>query len=79
MELTLKRGLSPLSPFAFAIYGVREISLGNVECAYQFGNLAMSLLNQTDRQEAVCPKNGVITDISLLLEGTDARADRSTL
>lgn len=54
MELTLKRGLSPQSPFAFAIYGIAEISLGNVERAYRFGKLALALLNRLENQEAAC-------------------------
>jgi histidine kinase len=58
MELTLKRGISPLSPFAFAIYGVSQISLGNTECGYRFGKVALSLLGKMENQEAACPTFG---------------------
>lgn len=58
MELTLKRGISPLSPFAFAIYGVSQISLGNTKCGYRFGKIALSVLEKLTSQEAACPTFG---------------------
>lgn len=58
VELTLEKGLSPYSSFAFAMYGIAELSLGNTNLAYRFGKLATNMLVRMHNQEAVCPTVG---------------------
>jgi predicted ATPase len=53
-ELTLKNGLSRFSSCAFAIYGVAEASLGNIDRAYRFGRLALATLKKVRSKEAEC-------------------------
>jgi predicted ATPase len=43
-EFTIKKGLSPYSPSAIAIYGVAELSNGCYSRAYRFGRLALKML-----------------------------------
>lgn len=65
MELTLKRGVSLHSPFAFAIYGVAEIALGNIERAYRFGKISLATLDRVSGQEAACPTVGFASTLLL--------------
>lgn len=53
-ELTLKHGVSQFSSCAFAIYGVAEVSLGNIDRAYRFGALALGMLNRIESKGADC-------------------------
>lgn len=54
-ELTLKNGFSQHSPCAFAIYGVAEVFIGNIDRAYRFGKLALAMLDRMPSREAACP------------------------
>jgi predicted ATPase/signal transduction histidine kinase len=49
VDLTLKYGLSPLTPFAYGIFSVLiNGGVGNITLGEQFGELAISLENQQD-------------------------------
>jgi hypothetical protein len=55
-EMTLKNGLSKQSPCAFAIYGMTEASLGNIDrAAYRFGKLAIEMVERVGSCESECP------------------------
>ncbi|MEP6514983.1 AAA family ATPase [Microcoleus vaginatus] len=52
VSLSIKYGHAASSPFAYASYGVILCGLlGEIESGYQFGNLAISLLNKIDSLE----------------------------
>ena len=50
-ELTLKRGLSPFSAPALALYGSLEVFLGNHNRGYRCGKLALGILEQIKCKE----------------------------
>jgi predicted ATPase/signal transduction histidine kinase/tRNA A-37 threonylcarbamoyl transferase component Bud32 len=53
INLSIQYGNASLSAYAYANYGVILCSIvGDIESAYQFGNLALSLLNKFDAKEA---------------------------
>jgi hypothetical protein len=60
IQLSLKYGISSMSPFAIACYGRVESRLGNSESAYRFALLALKLL---DKQ--ICQKSFCITLVTL--------------
>ncbi|MEA5470126.1 AAA family ATPase, partial [Spirulina sp. 06S082] len=52
LNLSIKYGNSPLSAFGYACYGIILCSvLGDIERGYQFGQLAMGLLDRFDSKE----------------------------
>ncbi len=51
MKLTLQHGLSPWSANSFALYGILCCKVGNVDEAFRFGQLALQLLEQSQRRE----------------------------
>lgn len=59
-QLTLRKGLTPHSSSAFAIYGLAEVSLANIDRAYRFGNLALAMLERSKSHEAECPTVGFV-------------------
>lgn len=59
VEFTLKEGLSQYCPGMFVMYGVAELSLGNINRAYRFGKLALGLLDRVDARESKCHAVGL--------------------
>ena len=51
-ELTLKRGLSPYSAPALAMYSTVEVVLGNYDTGYRFGKLALTMMEQIQCNDA---------------------------
>jgi len=55
VRLTLKHGLSPLSPFGFAAFGmIQGFGLGDFDAGYEFGKLAVSLTDKLDAKAFKC-------------------------
>jgi predicted ATPase len=54
-ELTLKKGLSHFSSCAFAIYGLAEVFIGNIDRGVRFGKLSLVMLDNMACKEAECP------------------------
>jgi len=54
-QLLLQKGISSISPFVIAGYGMLESKLGNSESAYRFGMLALKLLDkQSCQKKHIC-------------------------
>jgi len=55
VNLTLKKGLSPISSLAFAAFGmIQGFGLGDFNSGYQFGELAVTLLKRNDSKNLKC-------------------------
>jgi hypothetical protein len=56
-ELTMKKGggLSLYSATCFTIYGIAEVSLGNIHDGVRFGELALKLIDDIPCKETECP------------------------
>mmetsp|Transcript_2209 Transcript_2209/g.3485 ORF Transcript_2209/g.3485 Transcript_2209/m.3485 type:complete len:1071 (+) Transcript_2209:110-3322(+) len=48
LEWTLRNGLSQHSSGAFAMYGITEVFLGNIDRGYRFGKLAIAMLDRVE-------------------------------
>ncbi|MDM8560740.1 AAA family ATPase [Candidatus Parabeggiatoa sp. HSG14] len=54
VDLCVKGGNSPQAAFAYVFYGVIQCSMGNIELGYQFGKLALKVLEQFHAQKLKC-------------------------
>ncbi|TGN10570.1 AAA family ATPase [Leptospira ilyithenensis] len=55
VRLTLKHGLSPLSPFGFVAFGmIQGFGLGDFEAGYEFGKLAVDSIDKLDAKAFKC-------------------------
>ncbi|MEG4502964.1 AAA family ATPase [Microcoleus sp. F6_B4] len=55
VELSIKNGYSPPAAFGYAFYGMLLCgALGDIELGYQFGKLALSLVEKFDIREIKC-------------------------
>ncbi len=55
VDLCINYGNSPLAPFSYAFYGLNLcLVLGDIESGYQFGQLALQMLEQYDTRETKC-------------------------
>jgi predicted ATPase/signal transduction histidine kinase/tRNA A-37 threonylcarbamoyl transferase component Bud32 len=54
IELSLKFGNSPFSPFAYVVYGFISIIQGKIDFGYELGKLAIDLLANSSTKESVC-------------------------
>ena len=55
LDLCVKHGNSPLAPYAYALYGLLCCGvLGNIDSGYQFGKLALNILDHFDTKKIQC-------------------------
>ncbi|HAZ49209.1 MAG TPA: serine/threonine protein kinase [Cyanobacteria bacterium UBA11369] len=51
VKLSLNYGNSPASPYSYSLYGMMVCLDGNIELGYQFGKLALNLLDRLNAKE----------------------------
>jgi predicted ATPase len=62
-EITMKHGLKAYAANVFTSYGVAELSSGNYRRGYQFGKLAIALLDKFKNRDAKCSTIGTALSV----------------